>query len=696
MVNIPPAEPGSFPHRTNVLISNSGCGVRKPLYSLVTMKSWQHQEPDLHQSAAIHFCAVLAASMHSVEPFADEKPASPDSSGAIAGHVFDDRDRDGIHDTDEAGVAGVLVSNGRDWARTDEAGRYRIAIRPDMDLTIVQPAGWRVPVDERQVPQFFYVHKPGGSPHPLRFGGLPDTGPMPAKVDFPLMRRAAPDRQFGCAIIGDAQTYSNREIGWLRDGVFTDLAAAGLGEDDCLLYVGDVVGDDLELLDRVLEIGASLGRPQWLVHGNHDFDFDARSDADSADSWRRIYGPNYYAFERGQALFVVLDNVIYPCRPEDGEPVREFCEDPEEPTYNGRISEVQMQWLAGLLERTPEDRLIVLAHHIPMASLVDHDSARHQTDNAGALHDLLEGRPALSLSGHTHTIENHAPGQHFAGWQANAGIEQLPFRHIIAGAASGAWFQGDYNVDGNPMALQRMGAPPGVLMLDFDGTDYRERYIGARIDPDRGQWVGLNTPAFRQWFEAIMEWKALDESQRDPLPPRSIQDLADTGIVTPDDLAKGVWLTANVWGGSVETRVRATLSDGRALVLERTQAGAGEAPRIGAEWADPFAASRQLSVARWAFESRSEDPRAQGFELFRGNAYGPAAPQPQGAVADRNMHLWRARLPQDLAPGVHTARVTSTDRNDRVQTDPIVFEVRQQRPPRHARTGIWKDDPSSD
>jgi len=663
----------------------------------------------LPQSTAIRFCAVLAAIIHTGEPFAEEQPAnphssSPGSSGAVIGHVFEDADEDGIRDPDESGVAGVLVSNGRDWVRTDDQGRYRIAVREDMDLTIVQPSGWRVPVDDRQVPQFFYVHKPGGSPDPLRFGGLPDTGPMPATVDFALMRRAAPDRPFGCAIIGDSQTYSNRELGWLRDGVLTDLATAGLGEDDCLLYVGDVVGDDLGLLDRVLDIGASLGLPQWLVHGNHDFDFDARSDADSADSWRRIYGPNYYAFERGQALFVVLDNVIYPCRPEDGEPVREFCKDPDEPAYNGRISETQMKWLTGLLERTPEDHLIVLAHHIPMVSFVDNDSAKHQTDNIGALYELLEGRPALSLSGHTHTIENHAPGQHFEGWQANAGIAPLPFRHIIAGAASGAWFQGDYNVDGNPMALQRMGAPPGVLLLEFDGTDYHERYIGARIDPDRGQWIGLNTPAFRDWFETIVEWTALDESldespdesRRDPLPPRSIQDLADTGIITPDDLAKGVWLTANVWAGSAETRVRATLSDGRALVLERTQAGAGEAPRIGAEWADPFAASRQLSVARWAFESRSENPRAQGFELFRGNAYGPAAPQPQGAVADRNMHLWRARLPQDLAPGVHTARVTSTDRNDRVQTDPIVFEVREQRPPRHARTGIWEDDPSSD
>lgn len=645
----------------------------------------------MSRSAPLRFFPLLAAIVHSAAIFADEQQAGPDSFGQASGRVFEDRDNDGNRDPDEAGVSGVLVSNGRDWVRTDEEGRYGIVAREDMDLTIVQPAGWRVPTDQRRVPQFFEVHKPGGSPARLRFGGLPDTGSIPRQVDFPLVRRGSPDRAFRCAIIGDSQTYSNREVGWFRDGVITDLANQALDADDCLLYLGDVVGDDLGLLDRLLEIGATLGPAQWLVHGNHDLDFDARSDADSADSWRRMYGPSYYAFERGQVLFVVLDNVVYPCRPGDGEPAREFCRDEERPTYNGRITDTQMQWLAGLLEHTPEDRLIVLAHHIPLVSFVDADSARHQTDNAGALHELLKGRPALSLSGHTHSTENHAPGQHFEGWQANAGVGPLPFRHIIAGAGSGAWFQGDYNVDGNPMALQRMGAPPGVLMLEFDGAEYRERYLGARVDPDRRQWIGLNTPAFRKWFEAIMDWKALDASERDPLPPFSIQDLPDTRILTPEDLAQGVWLTANVWAGSSETAVEARLSDGRELRLERTQAGDGERARVGAEWADPFAASRQLSVARHAFESRSEDPRAQGFELFKGASYGPAAPQPQSAVADRNMHLWRARLPEDLAAGVYRARVTSTDRHDRTHTDVIVFEVRERRPPRDFRHEVWEN-----
>ena len=212
------------------------------------------------------------------------------------------------------------------------------------------------------------------------------------------------------------------------------------------------------------------GAPQWMAHGNHDYDFDARTDADSADSWRRIWGPNYYAFEMGQALFVVLDNVVYPCGPEDVATGHDFCAEGRRPTYNGRVTETQLTWLENLLSQTPDDRLIILSHHIPFVSFVDAASNKHQTDDLDRIHALVGGRPALSLSGHTHTIENHAPGQIFEGWSENTATGPLPFRHIIAGAASGAWYQGDFNVDGNPMSLQRMGAPSGYLNLDFEGV----------------------------------------------------------------------------------------------------------------------------------------------------------------------------------------------------------------------------------
>ncbi len=593
----------------------------------------------------------------------------------IRGVVFEDGDGNGKRSAGEAGIPGVMVSNGLIVVRTDADGAYELGVRPDMNLTLVQPSGWTTPTDHRRVPQFFYIHKEGGTPETLRFGGLPDTGPAPAEVNFPL-RRSGGDPRFRVAVIGDSQTYSHTEVGYFRDSAITDLMRYG-GAVDLMLYIGDVMGDDLELLDRLLQIGATVGAPQYLVHGNHDLDFDARSDAHSADSWRRLYGPEYYAFERGEVLFVVLDNVVYPSPEEDG-------------SYNGKVGQIQMAWLENLLGLVSPERKVVFAHHIPFVSFTDSHSRRHQTDNLEELHRLVSGRSALSLSGHTHTLENLAPGESFAGWEEKTGVKVLPFRHIIAGATSGSWYQGDYDVFGVPMSLQRLGSPKGVLLLDFQDRKVMETYLGLGLGNGIGQWVDLNTPAFRAWFDAIIDWEEEPESERDPLPPFSIQDLPDTRIVTREDLQAGVYLTVNVWAGSRETEVIAELTDGTVWKLMRTQQGNGEEGLRGAEWADPFAVKRQLSVARFAYRSRSGEMRNQGFEAFRGRSFGPAAPQPMGSVANRNLHLWRVRLPADLSTGVHDVTVTSLDRHGRMHSTPFLFEVYESRPPEKWRKEVWE------
>jgi hypothetical protein len=636
---------------------------------------------------------IFGVQFFSLAAFAQKWIASPQIIGAgkgtISGYVFHDTNKNGVMDGGENGIADVLVSNGLDWVRTRENGFYEISVRNDMNLTIVQPTGWRVPTNELMVPQFFYVHKEGGTGYDMRFGGLPDTGPAPERVNFPLIQEGAAGQQFSCAVLGDPQTYTNEQMTWLRDGVFADILENNYRQGDCMIQLGDVVGDDLGLLERNLELAAVTGLPQWLVIGNHDVDFDARTNEDKADSWRRIYGPNYYAFEMGNVLFVVLDNIFYPCGKEDVERGRINCTEDRSPTYNGRLTETQFTWLEGLIDNTPKERLIIFCSHIPFVSFVDGSSGQHQTDELSRIYDIVKGREALSLSGHTHTTENHSPGQLFKGWTENVGIGPLPFRHIIAGAASGAWYQGDFNVYGVPMSLQRMGAPMGYFHFDFNGANYKERYIGARLGKDRGQWVALNTSAFRQWYDTIIEWAIKPASERDPIPPFSVNDLPDKKILTPEDFENGVWLTANVWAGSAETVVQAVVSDGSILTLERTQQGDGESAKTGSEWADPFAALRQLSVARYAFQSSSGNDKAQGQELFRGRKAGPAAPQPQSSIADRNMHLWRVKLPE-LPFGVHSVEVTSTDRNGLKFTDIITVEIRAERPPRYWRHEMWE------
>lgn len=58
-------------------------------------------------------------------------------------------------------------------------------------------------------------------------------------------------------------------------------------------------------------------------------------------------------------------------------------------------------------------------------------------------------------------------------------------------------------------------------------------------------------------------------------------------------------------------------------------------------------------------------------------------------VADRNMHLWRLRLPAELPNGAHVVAVATTDRHGRTLVERIVFEVRDQRPPPRWRSELW-------
>ena len=621
--------------------------------------------------------------------FADIEVIRSDGSprGTISGHVFDDTNRDGRRQSGETAVPGVLVSNGLDIVRTDASGAYRLPVRADMSVFVIQPSGWRTPTNAAWVPQFAYEHKPGGSPKRLRYGGLAPTGPAPGTINFPLIR-APQQPDTSCLIIGDSQTYNNSELGYLRDSLVADIVTSGV-QRDCAIYVGDVVGDDLDLLPRLQALGAAMQTPQYFVHGNHDFDFDADSDADSADSWRRLAAPAYYTFEIGDALDVALDNVVYPCNEEDAErPGREFCVTGGRKAYNGRVTDTQMTWLKRLVEMTPPDRRIVLLHHIPFASFVDQTSTQHQTDNLADIHQLIADRPAISFSGHTHTIEVFRPGDHFSGWSGAVGVGALPFPHVIAGATSGGWWNGDFGYDGVPMSLGRLGEPRGYVVFTVSGETYDLDFVPLGPARDSEVSLSLNTPGFRDWFDKIVAWRAEPADTRDPVPPLSINDLPDVKLLTPGDLAGGVWLTANVWAGATGTEVTAALNGGQPVAMQRTQTARGDAPLIGAEYSDPWAAMRQLSVARTALQSRSGNARAQGLVGGSRVATGPRPPQPTGSVADRSPRLWRLALPTDLQPGVYLAEVTVRDAG-KVTLQSLVFEVALERPQPDWRDTRW-------
>ena len=225
------------------------------------------------------------------------------------------------------------------------------------------------------------------------------------------------------------------------------------------------------------------------------------------------------------------------------------------------------------------------------------------------------------------------------------GVTRLPFDHVVGGAPSGNWYQGDLGFDGTPLAFARDGAPPGYMTIDFDGATHRVTFHAANQPLDRQMALSFNTPSFRDWMQTAQAWQIEQGMGADAVPPLSVGDLEDVSLFTPQEIERGVWLTANVWNGDRDTKVTARIGDGPETPLERTQEGEGEAVREGAEFADPFAVSRQMTIGRYALGERLGRSAHAGLRGLRRRAL-----RPRSAAGDQ-----RAQRQRQLAPPVAAA-----------------------------------------
>ena len=366
------------------------------------------------------------------------------------GVVFEDRNADGKRDPGEPGVTGVAVSNQDDVVKTDAEGRYRLPITDDTILFVSSPSGYRVPVNKDQLPQFFYIHKPNGSPK-LHYAGVAPTGPLPESVDFPLIKTKSTDT-FRIVVLADPQVETTQEIQYFRDDVLSELVGmrAAFG-----ITLGDLVSNQLDLYNGYNDGVGRVGIPFYNVIGNHDLNFDAPDDRDSDETFHRTYGPNYYSWNVGRVHFVTLDSVEWLGQ-----------------RYRGAFGEKQLRWLANDLAHVPANRLIVLCMHIPIISASGRDCHDRQK-----LFDVLKDRPRiLALTGHEH-FHAHAFFDAADGWNGDGSFHQL-----ICATASGSWWSGPKDIRGIPVADCRDGTPNGYNIITFNDTDYVTEFKPASLD----------------------------------------------------------------------------------------------------------------------------------------------------------------------------------------------------------------------
>ena len=542
-----------------------------------------------------------------------------DDPERFTGQVFDDVNENSKLDGDEKGVSGVAVSNGVDVVQTDGDGRYELPVRENMTVSITQPSGWQVPVDEDKVAQFSYNHLPDGSGD-LEFGGIEPTGETPKAVNFPMIesKATAKDDQ-NCPIAADTQAYDKTEMGYARDGAVGDLADRNDYGGCGVLLLGDNVGDDLSLNDELRDIYSQTNGPVRAAPGNHDQDYDAVDDSHALDTFRDQFGPSYFSYDVGKTHFVVLDSIEYEGKANGKK-------------YKEKISEEQLTWLENDLKNVPKNAQVVIATHAP---ILTHKEV--VVDNAKDFYDVIADYPnAVTVGGHTHTQENLVAGETRKEW-AEAGIEKLPNTQIVAGAVSGDWYSGGLNADGLPYSFTQDASEPGVLTLEYDGGSRSERYTVRNESDDHQLLLGVNSPQWRDWAQKAQEWQDADQEGDAPKP-------VSERVVTRDDLEQGeTWLTSSFLAGTSDARVEVSFDGKAPKQSEHTQPGRGEALAKGWEYTDPYTASQNLRTS--------------------------------GNVGQSSSHLWRTAIPSDLDLGTHTAEVTGTDRYGRDFTQTVRFTV---------------------
>jgi hypothetical protein len=391
----------------------------------------------------------------------------------VNGIVFEDINKNLQHDAGEKGIPGILVSNQNDIVETDKDGRYLLSVdQEETIIFIVKPAGYLLPMDENNLPQFYYIHKPKGSPD-LKYPGIPPTVTLPEKLNFPLFPAEIKDT-FDVIILADPQPLVPEDLNYLRDDIVTELAGikASFG-----IVLGDVVWDNLSLYDHYTGIMSVLHKPFYYAPGNHDFNYNPTTNQHTLETFNRVFGPGYYAFEYGQISFIVLNSVYW----------NENKSDKPWDRYIGKIDEKQLRWLDNYIQHVPEEKLIVLCMHIPILSFAEQGDASNVTNREKIFELVKDRKYLLNINGHLHKTENFFLDEH-AGWTS-----EFPFHLITCTTASGALWRGPEDVRGIPVAYQSDGTPNGYHIFHFYGNAYSQCYKAASED-DRYQ-IRISSPS---------------------------------------------------------------------------------------------------------------------------------------------------------------------------------------------------------
>lgn len=357
----------------------------------------------------------------------------------------------GIVSSAGVGVENVVVSDGAEVTVTNEKGIYQLKSAKKWGYVFISvPSGYEVP-SVGVLPQF---HR-----------ALKNSADVVERADFKLEKVDGQD-SYKIFMLGDMHL-ANRtgDLGQFAQFTsdLTDYMTRHKGEKMYALTLGDMTWDlywysNSYYFPQYLNTVNSQIKNLQIFHtmGNHDNDFQTRSDYDAAVKYVDQICPTYYSFNIGKVHYVVMDDID--CSSYDGSTSRNYVES---------LSAEQLDWLAKDLSHVDKTTPVVVAMHAqvfyPTTSgfKIDHDPV-----NTLRLFDILDGYTVRFVTGHTHKLFNVTPDAPI--------VDGHNFREYNSGSVCASWWWSGNLTPGIHIGTD--GTPGGYGIWDVTGTDFQCLY----------------------------------------------------------------------------------------------------------------------------------------------------------------------------------------------------------------------------
>ncbi len=357
----------------------------------------------------------------------------------------------GIVSSAGVGVENVVVSDGAEVTVTNEKGIYQLKSAKKWGYVFISvPSGYEVP-SVGVLPQF---HR-----------ALKNSADVVERADFKLEKVDGQD-SYKIFMLGDMHL-ANRtgDLGQFAQFTsdLTDYMTRHKGEKMYALTLGDMTWDlywysNSYYFPQYLNTVNSQIKNLQIFHtmGNHDNDFQTRSDYDAAVKYVDQICPTYYSFNIGKVHYVVMDDID--CSSYDGS---------TSSNYVKSLSAEQLDWLAKDLSHVAKTTPVVVAMHAqvfyPTTSgfKIDHDQV-----NTLRLFDILDGYTVRFVTGHTHKLFNVTPDAPI--------VDGHNFREYNSGSVCASWWWSGNLTPGIHIGTD--GTPGGYGIWDVTGTDFQCLY----------------------------------------------------------------------------------------------------------------------------------------------------------------------------------------------------------------------------